>query len=42
MNLRMSSDLHSRIAAYSYSAGITMNEFINQAIRHELDHAMSM
>lgn len=38
LNLRMPSELHARIAAYAAGAGTTINEFINRAIRHELEH----
>lgn len=38
LNLRMPSELHARIAAYAADAGTTINEFINRAIRHELEH----
>lgn len=37
LNLRMSSDLHSRVAAFSASKGTTINDFINKAITHELE-----
>lgn len=37
LNLRMPSELHARIAAYAAGAGTTINEFINRAIRHELE-----
>ncbi len=36
LNLRMPSELHSRVAAYSARAGITINSFINIAIVNEL------
>ena len=39
LNLRMTSELHGRVAAFSMSAGITINEFINRAICHELELA---
>lgn len=35
LNLRMSSELHSRVAA----TGTTINDFINKAIQNELKHA---
>ena len=38
LNLRMPSELHARIAAYAAGTGTTINEFINRAIRHELEH----
>ena len=39
LNLRMSSELHSRIAAFAASTGTTINEFINRAAQNELAHA---
>ena len=36
LNLRMSSELHSRMAAFVASTGITINDFINRAIKNEL------
>lgn len=39
LNLRMSSDLHSRVAAYAAQTGKTINQFINEAIIHELAHS---
>ena len=36
LNLRMPSELHSRVAAFVASAGITINDFINRAITNEL------
>jgi len=41
LNLRMTSDLHSRIATYAASTGITINEFINRAVQNELTHAVA-
>ena len=38
LNLRMTSDLHSRVAAFAANAGITINDFINKAIINELEH----
>lgn len=38
LNLRMSSDLHARVAAFAASKGITINDFINRAIANELEH----
>lgn len=38
LNLRMSSDLHSRVAACAAQTGKTINQFINEAIAHELAH----
>jgi predicted HicB family RNase H-like nuclease len=37
LNLRMPSELHGRVAAFSMSAGITINDFINRAISRELE-----
>ena len=42
LNLRMSPDLHSRIAAFASSTGTTINEFINKAISKELEHEMAL
>lgn len=39
LNLRMPSELHGRVAAFSMNAGITINDFINRAISHELELA---
>ncbi len=36
LNLRMSSELHSRVAAVVAATGTTINDFINKAIRNEL------
>jgi predicted HicB family RNase H-like nuclease len=36
LNLRMSSELHSRVAAFVANTGTTINDFINRAIREEL------
>lgn len=36
LNLRMSSDLHSRVAAFAADTGTTINDFINRAIKNEL------
>ncbi|WP_281085025.1 type II toxin-antitoxin system HicB family antitoxin [Segatella bryantii] len=36
LNLRMPSELHSRVAAFVASTGITINDFINRAIKNEL------
>lgn len=41
LNLRMTPDLHSRVAAFSLNTGITINEFINKAIVNELKHELS-
>ena len=39
LNLRMSSELHSRVAAVVAATGTTINDFINKAIQNELKHA---
>ena len=39
LNLRMTSELHSRIAAFAASTGLTINDFINRAVQKELSHA---
>ena len=36
LNLRMSSELHSRVAAIVASTGTTINDFINRAIKNEM------
>jgi len=36
LNLRMSSELHSRVAAFVAATGTTINDFINNAIKNEL------
>ena len=36
LNLRMSSELHSRVAAFVAGTGTTINDFINRAIKNEL------
>lgn len=36
LNLRMTSELHSRVAAFAASTGMTINDFINKAIANEL------
>ncbi len=38
LNLRMPSELHSRLAAVVSASGTTINDFINKAIRNELKH----
>ena len=38
LNLRMLSELHSRVAAFVMASGTTINDFINKAIRDELKH----
>ena len=39
LNLRMSSELHSRGAAAASSSDTTINDFINKAIKNALKHA---
>lgn len=36
LNLRMSSELHSKLAAFAAATGMTINDFINKAIKNEL------
>lgn len=36
LNLRMSSELHSKLAAFVAAKGMTINDFINKAIKNEL------
>ena len=38
LNLRISSELHSRVAAFVAASGTTINDFINKAITNELKH----
>src|SRR5690554_6858847 len=38
LNLRMSSELHARVATIAANTGTTINEFINRAISNELEH----
>ena len=38
LNLRMSSELHSRVATFVAASGTTINDFINRAIKNELNH----
>lgn len=38
--VRMASDLHGRIAALADATGTTINEIINRAVRHELEHSV--
>ena len=38
LNLRMSSELHSQMAAFVAASGTTINDFINKAIKNELKH----
>ena len=42
LNLRMSSELHSRFAAFVASSGTTINDFINKAIKNELKHVAAL
>ena len=37
LNLRMPSELHSRVAAFVASTGTSINDFINRAIQNELN-----
>lgn len=37
LNLRMTSDLHGRVAAFASKSGTTINDFINRAIIRELE-----
>lgn len=39
LNLRMSSELHSQLAAVVAATGTTINDFINKAIKNELKHS---
>jgi predicted HicB family RNase H-like nuclease len=36
--LRMSSELHSQVAAAAFAVGTTINDFINQAVSNEVAH----
>lgn len=36
--VRMASDLHSRVAALAEESGTTINEFINRAVKKEVEH----
>ena len=36
--LRMSSELHSQVAAAAFAVGTTINDFINQAVSKEVAH----
>lgn len=38
LNLRITSELHSRLAAFVSVSGTTINDFINKAISNELKH----
>ena len=42
LNLRMSSELHSRVAAFVSASGTTINDFINKAIKNELKHVAAL
>ncbi len=42
LNLRMSSELHSRVAAFVATTGTTINDFINRAITNELKEAAAL
>ena len=42
LNLRMSSELHSRVAAFVATTGTTINDFINRAITNELKKAAAL
>ncbi len=42
LNLRMSSELHSRVAAFVANTGTTINDFINRAIMNELKKMASL
>lgn len=39
--VRMTSDLHSRVAAMAETTGTTINEFITRAVTNELDHELA-
>ncbi|MGN1229351.1 MAG: type II toxin-antitoxin system HicB family antitoxin [Prevotella sp.] len=41
LSLRLPQDLHSRIAAYAESIGVTVNDFINRAVTNELRNNIS-
>lgn len=41
LNLRMTTELHSRVAAFAANTGMTINDFINKAISNELKHDCS-
>lgn len=36
LNLRMPSDLHAHVASLAATTGTTINDFINRAIKHEI------
>lgn len=40
--VRMTSDLHSRVAATAEATGTTINEFIAQAVTNELEHRLTV
>ena len=42
LNLRMPSELHSRVAAFVAASGTTINDFINRAICNELNKAAAI
>ena len=42
LNLRMTSELHSRVAMLAASTGTTINDVINRAITNELKHNISL
>ncbi len=39
--VRMTSDLHSRVAAMAEATGTTINDFINKAVTNELNHSLA-
>lgn len=39
LNLRMTPELHGRVAAVAAAIGTSINDFINRAITNELNHA---
>lgn len=39
--VRMSSDLHSRVAAMANATGTTINDFITRAVTNELNHDLA-
>lgn len=41
LNLRMSSELHARVASTAATSGTTINDFINRAIEHEIQSITS-
>lgn len=42
LNLRMTSELYARVAAFAASTGMTINDFINKAILNELENECAM